>query len=200
MCEKASPAPESHLKHLPEIHAELSAGMRWRSDMEFKILTVYIAVIAASLALLFQAQDKGSIVRTVASVAVLILTTSYWLIARDKVQKDHQNYARLGGRIVRIWEEWKLFESVDGKVPFYDEEYRKYGQGDGYQKTLRLMLVSWLVSVLAAIVLLVSGMRHCCCSSREKGQQEHQVVGQMSLSTAPTEKPLNTPIPVVTPQ
>lgn len=139
-----------------DLYRELMAEMRWRRDTEFKLLTVHIAVSSAAVALVTQAQGKGAGLEILAPVTAVALVTTSWLAIRSKVISENKIYQYLGARVVRIWEEAKLFTAAaEGVPPFLEERSRRFGTGAGSKLTLRSLFLAWLATVLFASIVVL---------------------------------------------
>lgn len=137
--------------------------MRWRKNVEFRLLQftlVFYSAIVAALAALYQS-SVGRIYYLLLTIGggALILTLSCFI--GHKVNADHKGYEKIGEGVQEIWRYFELFEkgkylTTESMLPqnLLDSE-KGYGKGDGYKKTLWII---WIVAGGTAIFLFSLGI------------------------------------------
>jgi len=135
---------------------ELMNDMRWRRDTEYKLLTVHVAIITASVILLFHTEEKSFLIEILAKVIALVLATLSCKLITAKIEKENETYQYLGKIVVRIWEDNKYFDPADQKPPLLGEESRNYGKGGGFEYAKKLINYSTIGLFFVILILIVA--------------------------------------------
>lgn len=137
--------------------SDCQAEMRWRREVEYKLLASLIPLSPALVAGLFALSTLVDR-RLVAGTSVA-LTAFVWILhsyVGRKVRAEHKIYEGLGEAVVKIWEYFELF--VQGayvtQKAILSEGSRSYGKGEGYRLTLNVLS---LISVVTTVMLLGIG-------------------------------------------
>jgi hypothetical protein len=162
MCDEPAKPFLEKTKEIPvgTIYSELMAEMRWRRETEFKLLTVQIAVIGGTGALVIQVVNShpghATLLGVVAFACSLVLITGVAALA--KVNKDNRIYRQLGKRVVMLWLRWGLFdtklpyrEKLDAapvETPFLEESSLAFGHGHGKGLTVVCIVISTTIALL----------------------------------------------------
>ncbi len=162
MCDEPAKPFLEKSKEVPvgAIYHELMAEMRWRRETEFKLLTVQIAVIGGTGALVIQVVNShpspAALLGVVAFASSLVLITCVAALA--KVNKDNRIYRQLGKRVVMLWLRWGLFdtklpcrEKLDAapvETPFLEESSLAFGHGPGSHLTFACIVISTAIALL----------------------------------------------------
>ena len=156
-------SPDTHVddRILQDLLKDARAEMSWRRDLEFRLLQlllVFYTIIGAVMGQLFQKEvDAQSFSITASLLAALIVAVSSFVILR--IAHEHEQYAKLGKQVQKIWSYFRLFESGvylkdQAFLPadLLDEE-KGLGQGKGYRRTQVLVVAITLVMLSIVIAL-----------------------------------------------
>jgi hypothetical protein len=162
MCDEPAKPFLEKTKEVPvgAIYNELMAEMRWRRETEFKLLTVQIAVIGGTGALVIQVVNShpshATLLGVVAFACALVLITGGAALA--KVNKDNRIYRQLGKRVVMLWLRWGLFDaklpyreklgSAPVETSFLEESSLAFGHGRGSHLTIACIVISTAIALL----------------------------------------------------
>ncbi len=130
--------------------------MRWRREVEYKLLTNYIAISAFLLpaeALLYKemaSMPHRMLAATCITIAVFVLTIGVSL----KIRAENTIYKALGRNVVAIWEYFEMFSKGTylSSQPMLPKNSRQYGQGSGYKRTLYVL---WSLTVTVSVLSFV---------------------------------------------
>jgi hypothetical protein len=141
---------------LRAVYEQTQAEMRWRSEVEYRLLTIQVSVVA------FLVSAQGLVYRQIAEPSAelgALSGTAVFILALAgamswKIKSEHAVYEALGGTVVRLWERFSLFEpdSREGE-PLLGEGAREYGKGPGYKRTIAIL---WLLSgggIVASVLM-----------------------------------------------
>jgi hypothetical protein len=142
---------------LQALYEDCQTEMRWRRDVEYKLMGSLIPLCPALVGGLFalSAILPPGVVAGTAAALTLFVWILYVYVSR-KVYAEHETYAGLGQVVVKIWENFGLFDETGhgGEGGILPEPSKKYGQGDGHRITLGVFF--WL-SVTTTVMLLGLG-------------------------------------------
>jgi len=142
---------------LQAYYADCQTEMRWRRDVEYKLMGSLIPLCPALVGGLFALSailPPGVVAGT--AVALTLFVWILYIYVSRKVRDEHEIYAGLGQGIVKIWEYYGLFdETVYGKGAILPADSKKYGGGDGHRITLGVFF--WL-SLTTTVMLLGLGV------------------------------------------
>jgi hypothetical protein len=145
---------------LIESYKDFKTSMQWHSDIEYKLLNMYMVlypVVATILLAIYGLVDKTTYLGII-SAMMIILTILTFFIDR-KIRAEHKTYEAIGQQIVRIWTYFDLFTrgTYLPNEAILSEDARRFGTGDGYKKTLNIF---WAITIITDIILLHSGILH----------------------------------------
>lgn len=129
--------------------------MRWRREVEYKLLGNFILVLSFLISaegLVYQKienQENRLIIGAILSLFSLAL----FYVLRLKIKSENDIYKKLGSNVVKIWQQFKMFEKIGTSGPFLDDASLKYGEGGGYKKTIKVLGVLTLIFCLASMLL-----------------------------------------------
>lgn len=132
---------------------ETQSEMRWRRDVEYKIIALLLPFSPLSVAALFALATTGNHELTItAAIAFVAFSIILLLYTREKIVAEHKIYAQLGSITVALWERFGFFET-SGQNPsaLLGPAARNYGQGKGYRLTLKLYTSINIASILIYI-------------------------------------------------
>jgi hypothetical protein len=138
--------------------SDCQAEMRWRREVEYKLVGLLVPLCPALVGGLF-ALSALVPPHTVsaASVALTVFVWALYYYVRRKVTAEHAIYEVLGQTVVRIWDHFDFFKNDAGYVEgeaILPEEAKGYGTGPGYKLTLKVFLA---LSVATTLILLSVG-------------------------------------------
>jgi hypothetical protein len=143
--------PNPREQFLIAYFTDCQTDMRWRREVEYKLLTLLVPLAPLQVAGLFALSTVVDAWLTLAgAVSLSILTLIVFLSVRAKIIAENKIYVMLGEVVVRIWDTFGLFDPDGSKRKILDEASRKYGTGPGYKLTLKIVAVL----TTATIVLL----------------------------------------------
>jgi len=134
--------PADH-EFLKAYFIDSQAEMRWRREVEYKLLASLIPLCPALVAGLFALSTVAAKLVTLA--AACFLTIFVWILylyVSRKVKAENAIYKEVGRTTVRIWEYFDLFAqgAYGSNSPILLASSRKYGAGLGYKLTLNVFL------------------------------------------------------------
>lgn len=142
---------------LKQFYIDTQNEMRWRREVEYKLLNNFILVV--SFLISAQTLIYPKIVDISNRIWMAILLSSFLLILtialNVKINSENAIYKRLGAGIVKVWEHFKLFEKLNDSSSFLNEESKNYGKGEGYRNTIGIFWILW-VSFLTLSILLAT--------------------------------------------
>ncbi|HEY5030042.1 MAG TPA: hypothetical protein VIK39_16665 [Candidatus Angelobacter sp.] len=138
--------------------------MRWRREVEYKLIGSFFPLYPALVAGLFAL--SAILTAHVVMFAAILLAGFVWIFfyyVRRKVKAEHTIYESIGEIVVKIWDRFGLFTSDAVKIGGVDTSReamlkpasKNYGKGDGYRLTLNFFL---LVSLATTVMLLSIGV------------------------------------------
>lgn len=132
---------------------QIQNEMRWRRDVEYKVIALLLPFSPLSVAALFALASTGNRELTViAALAFVVFSLILLFYTREKIVAEHRIYAQLGGITVKLWETFGFFGAPgQGQTSLLGPEARNYGQGKGYRLTLRLYTSINVASILIYI-------------------------------------------------
>lgn len=118
-------------------------------------MVLYPVLVTAVVGINELVQDKR--IFSTLAVAMAVLLTTLTVLMAKKIKGEHKIYKYIGGKIVKIWEYFKLF---DHGVYISDDsilgpESKGYGKGPGYLKTLYIL---WAMTIIADTILIAVGL------------------------------------------
>jgi hypothetical protein len=140
--------------------ADLRDEMKWRRELEFRLLQfliVFYPIIGTALVTLYETPISPQIYFMI-SIAASLLILPASLFVTHRILVEHRAYAGLARTVTKIWEYFALFEPgaylkeetiLD---PALKDPQTGLGQGKGHLRTLALI---WAVT-LAMIVLIMT--------------------------------------------
>ncbi len=141
---------------LKQLFVESQKLMLYRSEVEYKLLNVFILINSAVISVTFG--SYGLIVNKYAflgaTLSVLIFVTILTFVIYLKVQREHKIYEKVGQQIVRIWEYFDLFKKgvylKDASI--LNEDAKNYGKGRNYLGTISIFVV---ITIMTDIILMI---------------------------------------------
>lgn len=132
---------------------QIQNEMRWRRDVEYKVIALLLPFSPLSVAALFALASTGNRGLTViAAIAFVVFSLILLFYTREKIVAEHKIYAQLGSITVKLWETFGFLDAPgQGLPPLLSAEARNYGQGKGYRLTLRLYTSINVASILIYI-------------------------------------------------
>ncbi len=138
--------------------------MRWRREVEYKLIGSFFPLYPALVAGLFAL--SAILTAHVVMFAAILLAGFVWIFfyyVRRKVEAENTIYKSIGEVVVKIWERFGLFSPDTVNISGVDTPReamltpasKKYGKGDGYKLTLNFFL---LVTVATTAMLLSIGV------------------------------------------
>ncbi len=145
---------------LKKLHEISENKMRWHSDIEYRLLKMFIIINPAIITAIFgiykliENGDTNNFQILTNSIAVFLIILT--LTITIKIYAEHRTYHNIGQQIVRIWEYFDLFKNgvYLRNDTIMDEKAKTYGKGLGYIWTL---LILWAMTLTTAIILISFG-------------------------------------------
>ncbi len=144
-----------------DLFRELMAEMRWRREVEYKILTNFIAVCGFSLAAIGLLCSNAQLAPARYSLGVLMTTFFIVFLASAilKICNEHATYKILGQQVVKLYDHWGIVGSDEKDTEkFFGHQTRRYGHGGGYVRTI-LFLIATCTIVIAILWSLILSMK-----------------------------------------
>ena len=144
---------------LREFFVDCQNAMRWRSEIEYKLLNMVIIlnpiIVTAILGINEIVSDEKIFLVLTFSMAIFL--TVLTILLTLKIKAEHKTYEVIGQQVVKIWKYFKLFEKGayidDDKI--LDKESENYGKGRGYLRTLCIL---WAMTIMTDTILIVIGI------------------------------------------
>jgi hypothetical protein len=143
-----------------DLFRELMAEMRWRREVEYKILTNFIAVSGFSLASIGLLCSNAQLAPARHSLGVLMTTFFIVFLASAilKICNEHATYQFLGQQVVKLYDHWEIIGKDDkDTAKFFAPETRRYGHGGGYVRTILFLIATCciVVAILWSLILSI---------------------------------------------
>ncbi len=141
---------------LKQLFIESQKLMLYRSEVEYKLLNVFILINSAVISVTFG--SYGLIVNKYtflgATFSVMIFVTILTFVFCLKIQREHKIYENVGQQIVRTWEYFDLFKKgvylKDASI--LNEDAKNYGKGRNYLGTISIFVV---IMTMTDIILMI---------------------------------------------
>jgi hypothetical protein len=119
--------------------------MRWRREVEYKLLSNFILVLSILITaqgLVYPKIESWTIRRNV-SILFIFFSLTLTILLSLKIKAENKIIKQLGDNIVKLWEDFGLFIEEAGG-PFLPVSSKKYGKGPGYKITLSFFWFLWI--------------------------------------------------------
>jgi hypothetical protein len=124
--------------------SDCQAEMRWRREVEYKLIGLLVPLCPALVGGLFALSALvPPHTLSAASVALTVFVWALYYYVRRKVTAEHAIYEVLGQTVVKIWDHFDFFKNDAGYVEgeaILPEEAKGDGTGPGYKLTLKVFL------------------------------------------------------------
>jgi hypothetical protein len=146
--------PSKNDEFLKAYYVDCQSEMRWRRDVEFKLLafsaSLDVAVIPVAATLSEVLDDVRIFTGSIIALALMLIFVGIFISI--KIVEEHKVYQSLGKTVVEIWQYFGLFRkgAFAKNKKLLSEASRKYGAGMGYLRTIRIV---WATTVVALLFL-----------------------------------------------
>jgi hypothetical protein len=146
------------LGFLRAVYEQSQAEMRRRSDIEYRLVTIQVSVLAflipAQGFVYGQIVNRSSQMGALGGIVLFILSLA--AAVSWKIKSEHEVYKAVGATVVRLWEYFEMFKpDAYAGAPMLPEQAREYGKGPGYKKTIAVL---WLLSGGGVIASVLMGL------------------------------------------
>jgi len=146
---------------LKNVYHESVVKMKWHSDIEYKLLNMYLVVypvIATVLLAIYElVKDKTTYLSITISLSIIL--TIFTILIHLKILREHKTYEKIGQQVVKIWKYFDLFQ-IGAYIPgeqIMDSTALTFGRGPGYKYTLGIF---WTITIITDLILIISGILH----------------------------------------
>jgi hypothetical protein len=140
---------------LRDFVTDCQSAMRWRADIEWKLLNLYIVLPPAIVGAMFGISKllNSTSLFWVLTASIIILITVLTILLTAKINAQHIIYEALGQQVVKVWKYFGLFDKGTylEKEAVLDEKARGYGKGKGHLQTLYIL---WTITLLTNAILI----------------------------------------------
>jgi len=145
---------------LARYYSECQGEMRWRREIEYKLMGIIITINAASLpivATILKLTDEDKYLKVGLPLCLAISLMLAALLIIRKIYQERHIYKILGKYTIKIWEYFSMFHCnsyLEGE-PILEEDARKIGKGKGHKRTAQVIIsiTSFTVTILLATSL-----------------------------------------------
>jgi hypothetical protein len=131
-------------------YSELQQDMRWRKEVEFKLITfilTFYTILGGALSFILNSTIVSAISKLLVSFSVCLMILCFTFFIVHRIKQDHKIYNELGLSAKNVWK----YAGIT-RLNILPEKWEKYGTGKGYLFTIRII---WAITLILTISILL---------------------------------------------